>query len=377
MKKIVYAGTFDPLTNGHWWVIKSALEIADKLLIFVAENPTKTTMFTAKERKQMIEEVSLSEGLENSIEVMVVRNEYVASKAIKMGADYMIRGIRNQIDFDSEALLQKANVDVIGGAKTIFVMPPRDLDSVSSSFIKSLVGPVGWHFKVKQFLPEAVYRKFLKRFIFDTSNDYLSEYEKDDISALLEKVWSSYSAKDRHYHNFEHIAHCLQEFQWYEANCEEKHFHPQSIVLAILAHDLVYGQKSVHSDEELSAQCLVDLIKSSYYASQLVLETQHTKENALKIETETFKLDKYLLKSIDLAILGQDWDVYDWYTKGVRKEYQIYEDKDYYPARKKVLKILLEKAKNHILFEHEMFYHYHEKAILNLLKELKMIEERK
>jgi pantetheine-phosphate adenylyltransferase len=172
MEKIVFAGSFDPLTNGHLWVIQEGLEIAQKVCVFVAENNNKKTMFSAIDRKTMIEESCNAKGFKDRVEVIVVNNEYVANKAIQIGASHLIRGIRSSNDFDYEGLIQKTNADILGGAKTVFVMPPRDLESVSSSFVKTLVGPVGWHWHVKQFLPLPVYKRFLEDFVSKTYQIY-------------------------------------------------------------------------------------------------------------------------------------------------------------------------------------------------------------
>ena len=86
MEKIVFAGSFDPLTNGHLWVISEALEIADKLMVFVAENVNKNTLFDSKDRKKMIEDSCRDNGFGDRVEVLIVRNEYVAKKASQMAS---------------------------------------------------------------------------------------------------------------------------------------------------------------------------------------------------------------------------------------------------------------------------------------------------
>lgn len=374
MEKIVYAGSFDPLTNGHWWVIKSGLEIADKVLVFVAENPAKKTMFTANERKEMISQVALAEGLQDSIEVHIIKNEYVAAKALKMGAKYMLRGIRNQIDFDAEALLQKTNTDVIGGAKTIFVMPPRDLDSVSSSFIKSLMGPVGWHIKVRQFLPLNVYETLLKKYIYDALMSYKSEENDVELFELWEKTRQAYFAKDRHYHNYEHIVHCLQELKWYEGNVQKpNNYEMQQLTIAILGHDIVYAKKEDVSDEELSAQLVQNIWSNKNIdAVALIRTTDHLNKQTQSRNQLNFNDSKIakLMRSIDLAILGQEPNFYKEYTKNVRKEYEDYDDLQYFAGRAKVLRGLLDKLEKDELFEHNMFKHYNEQAKINMEAEL-------
>jgi pantetheine-phosphate adenylyltransferase len=152
MKIIGFSGTLDPITNGHMWVIGEARSMADEVLVFLSQNPVKQPQFSAEARKEIIEQSARERGWHN-VTVVIVKGDYTARAAKRHGADYLIRGIRTTADFDYENLIQQTNVDVLHGAKTIFVMPPRDLGSVSSSFVKALEGPVGWHWTMKKFVP--------------------------------------------------------------------------------------------------------------------------------------------------------------------------------------------------------------------------------
>lgn len=363
MEKIVFAGTFDPLTNGHLWVIEEGLQIANKIAVFVAENSSKKTMFTASERKKMIEESCKNKGLGDRVEVMVVRNEYVAKKAIQIGATHLIRGIRSSIDFDYEELIQKTNVDVLGGAKTVFVMPPRDLESVSSSFVKSLIGPVGWHWHVKQFLPTPVYKKVLEDFIYKISKVQINSPKVDEF---LKIVFANYSGNNRNYHNLEHIVHCLQEMLWLQNNSEGKANSSQvnydQLCAAILAHDIVYGAKKDVSDEVLSAELLLENLGTAYKSAyKLILATQHFNDK------KKYSAEEKIMRSIDLAILGQDKKLYKKYAENIRKEYSYVDDATYKEGRKKVIEKFLAQEK---IFESENFIHYENIARQNLKKEL-------
>lgn len=358
MEKIVFAGSFDPLTNGHLWVIEEGLQIANKVAVFVAENSSKKTMFTAKERAQMIEESCKAKGFKDRVEVMIIRNEYVAKKAIQIGATHLIRGIRSAIDFDYEGLIQKTNVDVLGGAKTVFVMPPRDLESVSSSFVKSLIGPVGWHWHVKQFLPAPVYKKFLEDFVSKTAKIFIS---RENPEEFLKVVFENYGNSDRYYHNLEHIVHCLQEMLWLNSNSSENVDYEQ-LCVAILAHDVIYGAKQEKSDEVLSAELLLEKLGSAFRpAYHLVLATQHFKDK------KDFSPEEKIMRSLDLTILGQDIKLYKKYAQNVRKEYSFVSDEDYKNGRIKVLENFLAKE---VIFEANVFSHYENQARQNMKKEL-------
>ena len=158
MKKIGFSGTLDPITNGHMWVIGEARVLADEVVVLISENPFKKPQFGAALRKQIVEQSVAAQGWDN-VSVVLVRGDYTARAAKRMGIDFLIRGIRNTSDFDYENLIQQANVDVLNGAKTLFVMPPRDLGSVSSSFVRGLQGPVGWHWTTQRFMPAPAYRQ--------------------------------------------------------------------------------------------------------------------------------------------------------------------------------------------------------------------------
>jgi pantetheine-phosphate adenylyltransferase len=368
MEKIVFAGSFDPLTNGHLWVIQEGLEIAQKVVVFIAQNINKKNMFSAEKRKKMIEDSCAEKGFSDRVEVVVLKNEYVATRALQVGATHLIRGIRSPNDFDYEALIQKTNTDVLEGAKTIFVMPPRDLESVSSSFVKSLMGPVGWHWHIKDFLPTPVYEEVLKDFISKVAFEHITDKR---VSRLLDTVFNNYTLSDRHYHNLEHIAHCLQEMLWYKFNSEEtaNEVNYAQLCAAILGHDIIYGAKQETPDEVLSAELLVKELGITFMPSHnLILATQHFKEK------KDFNDGEKLMRSIDLAILAQGWKIYSKYAENVRQEYSFVSDEDYVNGRSKVLEMFINQE---TIFEHNGFAHYEELAKQNLKKELENLNNKR
>lgn len=364
MKKIAFTGSFDPITKGHLWVVQEGLEIAEKVVLMIAVNPSKKYMFSEKERKDMIYNSLVEYGIENRVEIVISRNEYVAQSAMDLDCQYLIRGIRSAVDFDYESLIQKANTEVLGGAKTIFVMPPRDLESVSSSFIKNLVGPVGWHWNIKKFITNAVYDALIKKYLEQCVKKYtgliLDDNQKEKlITTVLEKY------KNRSYHNIDHIIHCFQELEWFLSNNDSTDkININDVGLAILTHDIIYGQKEEKIDEELSAQWLEDYLNQINQFRQepvdIVLSTAHL-SGKYKIDTP----EKALMTSIDLAILGQREEIYKRYADSVRKEYSFVNDNDYVAGRIKAIDFLL----NHTLFLDETFNKYETRARKNMESE--------
>lgn len=364
MKKIAFTGSFDPITKGHIWVVQEGLELAEKVVLMIAVNPSKKYMFSEKERKDMIFKSLVEYGIEDRVEIIISRNEYVAQSAMDMGCNYLIRGIRSSNDYDYESLIQKANTEVLGGAKTIFVMPPRDLESVSSSFIKNFLGPVGWHWNIKKFISNAVYDALIRNYLAACIDKYTGlNLTGESKEKFLDMILEYYA--NRPYHNIDHIIHCFQELEWFLNNGENvEQININDVGLAIIAHDIIYGAKQTQLDEELSAQWLSDYLTSigqeRKEAVDIVLSTAHL-SGKYKVDT----LEKQLMTSIDLAILGQRDEIYQRYSDAVRQEYSFVNDKDYTEGRKKAMDFL----SSHTLFLNASFDKYEDRAKRNMQKE--------
>lgn len=155
----VYAGTFDMPTEGHFWMIRTARLLFDPLVVAVGINPDKRTMFTVEERLRM-----LSDGVQGpGVEFDTFENQYLANYAAARGAKVIVRGIRNEGDYAYERAMRYVNEDFRPGLTTVFLMPPRELAEVSSSFVKGLVGPDGWQDKVRRYVPEPVFQMIAAR----------------------------------------------------------------------------------------------------------------------------------------------------------------------------------------------------------------------
>ena len=160
MRTAVYAGSFDPLTNGHLWMIDQGARLFDKLIVAVGTNPDKQYTYSLEERMEM-----LSEALKNnpSVEVAHFHNRFLVDFAMEEKADYILRGIRTSTDYEYERLMRHINNDMAPKVTTIFLMPPRDIAELSSSMVKGLIGPVGWENQVKRYVPDHVFRLMMER----------------------------------------------------------------------------------------------------------------------------------------------------------------------------------------------------------------------
>jgi len=156
LRKAVYAGSFDPITNGHLWVIEEGAKLFDELVIAVGTSQEKVYTFTTEERVEMLAELTKQYP---NVRVDSFQYEFLINYAMTNGASYLLRGIRTQSDYDYERQMRHINSDFSSDIQTVFLIPPRHIAEVSSSLIKSLVGPKGWENIIKQYAPELVCRK--------------------------------------------------------------------------------------------------------------------------------------------------------------------------------------------------------------------------
>jgi pantetheine-phosphate adenylyltransferase len=165
MRRAIYAGTFDPLTNGHWWVIQQAARIANELIIAIGDNPAKKPMFSVAERKEMIIDCLIDPEVHLSARVETFSNRYLVSYAREMDVGFIIRGIRSPTDFEYEYTMRQINRDICPEIETVFLIPPRDVADVSSSLVRGLIGPLGWKDAIRRYVPRPVYEAILAKMV--------------------------------------------------------------------------------------------------------------------------------------------------------------------------------------------------------------------
>ncbi len=134
MIKAVFAGSFDPPTNGHLDVIERASKYFGVLDVVVSVNPQKHYMFSAQERLNMLLELVKSY---KNVEVHIC-DELIVNYAKKVGADVLVRGIRSAIDFSYEFELAQMNQNLNTEIETIFLPTKEQFAIVKSSSIKEL-----------------------------------------------------------------------------------------------------------------------------------------------------------------------------------------------------------------------------------------------
>ena len=150
MKRIaIYPGTFDPVTNGHLDVIKRALQIFDTVYVAIANNVSKTTLFTPEERKALIgQAISGLKGVEVDF-----FDGLIVDYAMQMNICTIVRGLRAISDFDYEFQMALTNRKLNTKVETIFLMPSEDNFYISSRMIKEIATLGG---SVRKFVPDNV-----------------------------------------------------------------------------------------------------------------------------------------------------------------------------------------------------------------------------
>ncbi|MDZ4200016.1 MAG: pantetheine-phosphate adenylyltransferase [Kiritimatiellia bacterium] len=144
----IYAGTFDPITLGHLDVIERAARVFPRLVVAVARNTTKTTLFTADERAELIRK---SIGPFPNVEVEVFGGLLV-EYARRKGIHCVIRGLRAFSDFEFEFQMALTNRKLAEDIETLFLMPKEDYSFISSGTVREIASLGG---NVEEFAPPA------------------------------------------------------------------------------------------------------------------------------------------------------------------------------------------------------------------------------
>lgn len=160
MRRAVYAGSFDPITLGHLWMIEQGRDLFDELVVAIGTNPDKKYLFSLEDRMAMLREAT---ALFANVKVASYENLFLVRYAEQVGASFILRGIRNEQDYSYERGMRYVNEELDARVRTVLLIPPRELVEVSSGFVKGLVGPAGWETVLAKYVPAAVHRRFVQR----------------------------------------------------------------------------------------------------------------------------------------------------------------------------------------------------------------------
>jgi pantetheine-phosphate adenylyltransferase len=157
MRTALYPGSFDPITNGHLDVIQRAAGLFDRLIVAVARDNAKNSLFSVEERVALTSEAIA--GIRN-VEVMPF-DGLLVNFANKLGACALVRGLRAVSDFEFEFQLALMNRKLEPNLETMFLMPREEFTYISSRLVKE-IGRLGGN--IEPFAPANVVAALKQKF---------------------------------------------------------------------------------------------------------------------------------------------------------------------------------------------------------------------
>jgi len=154
MKKIaVFPGSFDPITVGHYELVMRALPLFDEIIVSVGDNSSKKYLFDLKQRMEWLEQVFIDHS---SVRVDSYRGLTV-HYCKEVGAQYMIRGLRQASDFDYEKTISQLNSMLDENIETVFLISKPEFSHISSTIVREIIKGKG---SVENLLPKGVQIKY-------------------------------------------------------------------------------------------------------------------------------------------------------------------------------------------------------------------------
>ena len=135
MTKVLYPGSFDPITKGHMNIVEQALELFDEVVIAVLPNSSKNSLFTIEERMELVKKI-----YENNPRIKIVTGTNASVDiAIENNCKAIIRGLRGLSDYDYEVQIAQTNKEISNGSiNTICLFADKEFQFLSSSIVKEV-----------------------------------------------------------------------------------------------------------------------------------------------------------------------------------------------------------------------------------------------
>ena len=158
----LYAGSFDPVTNGHLDVVRHAVRLADRLVIAIGVHPGKAPLFSAEERLAMLEETCgpLAKGAKCELSCITF-SDLVIEAARRLGADMLIRGLRDGTDLDYEMQMAGMNETMAPEVLTVFLPASPMVRPITATLVRQIAGMGG---DVSAFVPAPVAARLKSKF---------------------------------------------------------------------------------------------------------------------------------------------------------------------------------------------------------------------
>ena len=151
MRKAIFPGSFDPITNGHFDIIKRGVSLFDEVIVAIGVNAEKKYMFSLEDRKRFIEEAFKDEP---KVKV-ITYSGLTIDLCKKENAEFILRGLRNPADFEFEKAIAHTN-RVMSKIETVFLLTAARTSFISSSIVRDVLRNGG---DISQLVPESVLTK--------------------------------------------------------------------------------------------------------------------------------------------------------------------------------------------------------------------------
>ncbi len=158
----LYAGSFDPVTNGHLDVVRHAVRLADRLVLAIGIHPGKTPLFTAEERVAMLNETCGAVAKAAGTELRCITfDDLVTSAAKREGAGILIRGLRDGTDLDYEMQMAGMNETMAPEVQTVFLPASPLVRPITATLVRQIAKMGG---EISHFVPAPVAARLKAKF---------------------------------------------------------------------------------------------------------------------------------------------------------------------------------------------------------------------
>lgn len=151
LKIAVFPGSFDPFTQAHFDLVQRSLNLFDQVIVAIGVNSSKKSMFSPEQRLEMISKSFQGEKRVKTVFFEGLTIDFCTSQ----GAAYILRGIRNVQDFESERAIAQHNKDMNPAIETVFLLSPGHLSHISSTIVREILVNKG---DASHFLPTEVWK---------------------------------------------------------------------------------------------------------------------------------------------------------------------------------------------------------------------------
>lgn len=329
--KGIYPGSFDPITNGHLDIINRARKFLDSVIVAVGINPEKIPFLTPKQRVNLIKKSvkSMENVAVESYEGMTV--DFAKEK----NADIMVRGVRNQADYEFEQKVIEFNRGLNPNIDTVILQTNPTVENISSSLVRKSFAEGK---DISSLVPEPVKQTLFLKQNLETSLKNIGA--ESETKTIFNDFMDAYDTTERGYHGLDHIENMLLDFnKVQESGIGQKVKNTDAFRYSVFMHDFRNGTPNDVAESIDYAISSAKNLRSadSEYVKKLISATDYS------YNPEITSFDEALMQDLDLAVLGRNHEEYQKYAKAIRREYGKFDDSIYNPERIKVLQNFLEK----------------------------------